>query len=322
MNKLLTRDELVKYDQEHQMIPLTMDLMFKNVFTDDLDILKEFLILETGLDLDVKKTNLTILNNELPKENMKEYKKTIDIYVVLNDKVNINVELNDSSFNEVLSLRNGMYESKLYSMLLEKGEKPEDLVNRKLIQLNLNTKDATVKYGEDILVTYGIKTGNFYLKNKQTILKYLAYYKNLYYNFDINLSKSELWLVVILSKNFTELYDLLENLLTNEKREKFIRKVMNMSKDTFILSEWEKDKMDRLKELARLEDAKIEGHEAGYSEGHSSGYSEGLEQGIQENKKEIVLNMFANGLSLEMIAKCTNLTIQKINKILSENSDK
>ena len=322
MNKLLTRDELVKYDQEHQMIPLTMDLMFKNVFTDDLDILKEFLILETGLDLDIKKTNLTILNNELPKENMKEYKKTIDIYVVLNDKVNINVELNDSSFNEVLSLRNGMYESKLYSMLLEKGEKPEDLVNRKLIQLNLNTKDASVKYGEDILVTYGVKTGNFYLKNKQTILKYLAYYKNLYYNFDINLSKSELWLVVILSKNFTELYDLLENLLTNEKREKFIRKVMNMSKDTFILSEWEKDKMDRLKELARLEDAKIEGHEAGYSEGHSSGYSEGLEQGIQENKKEIVLNMFANGLSLEMIAKCTNLTIQKINKILSENSDK
>ena len=89
---------------------------------------------------------------------------------------------------------------------------------------------------------------------------------------------------------------------------------MDMSKDTFILSEWEKDKMDRLKELARLEDAKIEGH--------NSGYSEGLEQGIQENKKEIVLNMFANGLSLEMIAKCTNLTIQKINKILSENSDK
>ena len=282
MNKLLTRDELVKYDQEHQMIPLTMDLMFKNVFTDDLDILKEFLILETGLDLDVKKTNLTILNNELPKENMKEYKKTIDIYVVLNDKVNINVELNDSSFNEVLSLRNGMYESKLYSMLLEKGEKPEDLVNRKLIQLNLNTKDASVKYGEDILVTYGIKTGNFYLKNKQTILKYLAYYKNLYYNFDINLSKSELWLVVILSKNFTELYDLLENLLTKEKREKFIRKVMDMSKDTFILSEWEKDKMDRLKELARLEDAKIEGHEAGYSEGHSSGYSEGHSSGYSE----------------------------------------
>ena len=321
-NKLITREELVKLDRELEMIPLTNDLMFKNVFTYDLEILKEFLILQTKLDLDPKETTITLLNTELPKENMKEYKKTIDIYVVLNDKVNINVELNDSSFNEVLSLRNGMYESKLYSMLLEKGEKPEDLVNRKLIQLNLNTKDASVKYGEDILVTYGIKTGNFYLKNKQTILKYLAYYKNLYYNFDINLSKSELWLVVILSKNFTELYDLLENLLTNEKREKFIRKVMDMSKDTFILSEWEKDKMDRLKELARLEDAKIEGHEAGYSEGHSSGYSEGLEQGIQENKKEIVLNMFANGLSLEMIAKCTNLTIQKINKILSENSDK
>ena len=62
-------------------------------------------------------------------------------------------------------------------MLLEKGEKPEDLVDRKLIQLNLNTKDTSVKYGEDILMTYGIKTGNFYLKNRQTILKYLVIIK-------------------------------------------------------------------------------------------------------------------------------------------------
>ena len=108
MNKLLTRDELVKLDKEQEMAPLTLDLMFKNVFTNDLDILKEFLILETGLDLDVNETKLRVLNNELSKENMKEYKKTIDIYVVLNDKVNINVELNDSNFNEFLSLRNGM----------------------------------------------------------------------------------------------------------------------------------------------------------------------------------------------------------------------
>ena len=167
MKKLLTRDDLVKLDSKLQMISLTFDIMFKNVFTDDLDILKEFLILETKLDLDPHETSITLLNNELPKENMNEYKKTIDIYVVLNDKVNINVELNDSKFGEAISLRNGIYESKLFTMMLEKGQTVKDIMNKKLIQLNLNTKNSDINYGEDILMTYGIKTGNFYLKNKQ-----------------------------------------------------------------------------------------------------------------------------------------------------------
>ncbi|MBQ8471898.1 MAG: hypothetical protein IJ501_00160 [Bacilli bacterium] len=56
------------------------------------------------------------------------------------------------------------------------------------------------------------------------ILKYLAYYRNLYYNSDIVLEKSELWLVVILSKSLSELYDLLSELLSKEKRDKFQRR--------------------------------------------------------------------------------------------------
>ena len=295
MNKFLTREDLVKLDKELKMIPLTYDLMFKNVFTDDLDILKEFLILETSLDLDPKETSITLLNNELSKENKNEYKKTIDIYISLNDNVNINCELNNSNFNEAYSLRNGIYESKLFSMMLEKGEKPKDIIDKKLIQLNLNTKDLNINYGEDILMTYGIKTGNFYLKNKKTILKYLAYYKKMYYTFDIKLNKDELWLVVILSEKFTELYDLLGELLTDEKRDKFIRKVIKMSKDTFILSEWEKEKMDELKELARLKDAE--------------------DKGIEKSKLDIAKNMLESNMSIDMISKFTGLSTEEIENL-------
>ena len=49
----LTRDDLVKLDKELKLIPLTFDKMFKSVFTYDLEIFKEFLILETNLDLDI-----------------------------------------------------------------------------------------------------------------------------------------------------------------------------------------------------------------------------------------------------------------------------
>ena len=129
------------------------------------------------------------------------------------------------------------------------------------------------------------------------ILKYLAYYRNLYYNSDIVLEKSELWLVVILSKSLSELYDLLSELLSKEKRDKFIRKVIEMSTDAFILSEWEREKLDELEELARLEDAR--------------------EEGIQENQKEVILNMFNDNVSLDVISKYTKLTKEEIEDIIN-----
>ena len=159
--EFLTREDLVELDKNLTMVSLTLDSMFKSIFTYDLDILKEFLILETGLDLNPNKTNITLLNNELPKENKKEYKKTIDIYVNLNEKININCELNDSNFNDSLGFRNEEYVSKLFTMMLESGKSVEDAMDKQLIQLNLNTKNASVNYGDDILMTYGIKLVKF-----------------------------------------------------------------------------------------------------------------------------------------------------------------
>ena len=302
-NKFLTRDDLIKLDQELKMVPLTLDLMFKNIFTYDLEILKEFLILETGLDLDPSKTNITLLNNELPKENIKEYQKTIDIYVTLNEKISIDVELNDSNYNDSLALRNQMYESKLFTLMLEKGEKVDKLLDKKLIQLNLNTKDYDIPYGDDILMTYGMKSNLIYVENKKTILKYLAYYKRLYYNLS-ELNKAELWLVAILSESLCELYDLLGKLLTDEKRDKFIRKVIEMSEDTFILHEWEKEKMDELKELAIRKDALDEGHELG------------TEQAVEK----IAKNMLQKNISIDLISECTGLTLDEINTL--KNNEK
>ena len=295
----LTRDDLVKLDKELKLIPLTFDKMFKSVFTYDLDIFKEFLILETNLDLDIESTSISLLNSELPKGIIKEYQKTIDIFVSLNDNTRIDVELNNATYNDLLSIRNSLYESKLFSMSLESGESIKELAKKKIIQLNLNTKNFNITYGEDILMTYGLKTGNFYLKNRQIILKYLAYYKKIYYNFDIKLSKSELWLVVILSETFTELYDLLDELLSDSKREKFIRKVIEMSKDTFILHEWEKEKMDELTKLAYEEE----------------GLKQGFVAGLQKRSQEIAKNMLKENITLDVISKCTNLSLDELKKI-------
>jgi len=316
--EFLTREELREFDEFFKFVPMTVDSMFKAMFTYDLDILKEFLILETGLNLNPNETNIKLLNTELMKEKVKEYKKTIDVYVTLNDQISINCELNHSNFNDYLMIRNELYASKLFTNMFEKGDSKEKFLSKELIQLNLNTENLSLDYGEDIILPYGVNTKKFYNQNKKTILKYLAYYKKLYYNHGRNLDKADLWLVVILSESLVELYDLLGKLLSNEKRDKFIRKVIEMSNDEFILSEWQKEKMDYLKEMARIKDAEDKGHGQGFEQGLEQGLEQGFEQGIEKKERELVFNMHQNGISLDMISKCVGLDIYEIEKIINE----
>ena len=112
-----------------------------------------------------------------------------------------------------------------------------------------------------------------------------------------------MWLVAFTSKNFTELYDSLERILTQEERERFLRKVIDLSKDVFILHEWEKDKLDELVKITREENA----------------IKRGLEQGIELNTVKTIKNMLKEKLDIGLIAKVTGLTEERIIEIKEEN---
>lgn len=162
---------LKKVDKNIEMIPLTFDIVFKGVFERNKDILKKFLINTLDLKLDIDSAKIEILNNELIKENVLEYQKRVDILVVLNDTIYIDIEINRSNFEKVKK-RNSLYCDKLYSMLLDMGDKTTKLNDIYLYQLNLNTKDLSITYGEDIIVSYSLVTKSIYIKNKYTYLKY------------------------------------------------------------------------------------------------------------------------------------------------------
>ena len=59
-----------------------------------------------------------------------------------------------------------------------------------------------------------------------------------------------------------------------------------------------------------------------YLLGEQSGLEKGIEKGLEkslEKQKEIIINMFNNNLSLEMIANCTNLTVSEVEEIINNN---
>ena len=165
-------------DEKLTLVPLTYDKAFKRIFRTNLDILKEFLKDVIPLDID-KDCNIRLMDGELPKESMKEKGKIVDIYVVLDGKVYIDIEMNKSKFETVLQ-RNIKYKDKLSSMLPESDEDYKALTSKKLYQLNLNAYPYE-KILDDIIVLYGLKTHNIYSSDECMVVKSLERYRNLYY---------------------------------------------------------------------------------------------------------------------------------------------
>ena len=140
-------------------------------------------------------------------------------------------------------------------MLLEKGDSINQLRSQYFYQLNLNTKDKTIPYGEDIIVSYGLKTKSIYLDHKYVVLKYLEFYRNLYYTKSDFLNEDEIWLASLTATSFVELNEMLSHILTVQDKDKLIGEVIRTSKDYFSIHEWEKEKCD---ELVRQESERID----------------------------------------------------------------
>ena len=65
-----------------------------------------------------------------------------------------------------------------------------------------------------------------------------------------------------------------------------------------------------LQEMMRLE--REEGRAEGRAEGLEEGLAKGKAEGIEEGKKEMALRMKAEGIPVEIIARCSGLSAEEI----------
>ena len=119
-----------------------------------------------------------------------------------------------------------------------------------------DSEKEKLKYGTDKLVTYGLNSKETYNDNKFVLIKYLEYYRDLYYNGDEELDESCLWLVLFTSKSFLEMYNILGKLFDDDKREQFIRNVIDMINDRVIFEDWELEKDEKKDAIEELEEIK------------------------------------------------------------------
>ena len=61
-----------------------------------------------------------------------------------------------------------------------------------------------------------------------------------------------------------------------------------------------------------------EAYEEGLSKGIAQGISQGISQGAEQAKIETAKNMLENGISKEIIANCTGLSHEEVEKLAKE----
>ena len=325
--KYYTAEDLMKLDKEREFIPLTFDGMFKGLFKKDLNLLKDFILSQLSTDIDGDMCNIQLLDSELVKDKYSEYQKTVDICVEMNN-ILINVEINREYFKNVEKI-NFIFADKLHMMMIKRGDGIEELENKIFVQINLNAIDKydenhnKLSFGTDKVVFYGLDSGIVYNSNKFVLVKYLEYYRDVYYNKNEKLDEASLWLVLFTSKSYLEMYNILGKLFDNDRREQFIRNVIHMNNDKAIFEDWELEKLNELvkytSEKNLKERALKEGREEGLKQGHEEGLKEGIEQGIEQGIErgieKTIINMLNESMDIEIISKVTGKTEEEILKI-------
>ena len=98
-------------------------------------------------------------------------------------------------------------------------------------------------------------------------------------------------------------------MLEEDKVQRLMEAVINMSNDDFILHEWQKEKMDALVKYNEIEAAKEEGKNLG------------IEEGIQSRNIQIAKKMLTKKMDIEDISEITGLTKEDIQKIENDTDE-
>ena len=263
------------------------DRVFKTVLCDEENphLLQEFLsrVLKRKVEI------VEFLKNELPVRNASERVKTVDV-LVKSDNEYIHIEVNIGT-PKYLHIRNFIFFSTIYSMKTKRGDKYD--TDTKFIHLDF-TYTKTKDKNEDDYTEYYMQSSNGekYVDNIKIIEYNMDRIMEYWYNEDKK-KVNEYKHLIMLDLETKELEKLSEG---DDFVEEVNKKVTELNEQETFQSA-----------MTYEEDQKLILN----TEKHIS-----FNEGVQERNIEIAKSMLKEKLPLETISKCTNLTIEEINKLI------
>lgn len=275
---------------ETRIIPLECDRVFKAVMGNPKHIRILTKLLSDYLSIPFKELlgNVKLINNELPLENIKNKKKTVDVVVKINDEDIINIEINLSN-KESNKIRNFIYLSSLYNTKYNSNEK---VYKEKGLTLQINFSNYSINKSQ-IKETFYIQDSsqNKYLNDFRIDNINIDYCRKICYN-KVNKSALEKWCFILTSETLEEMEGSLDGDM-EEIKDELKDAVFNVSQDAALLLYYDED----------IEKEKI--------------IKGQLEYEKEQSIKEVALNMLKSHINKDLIAKCTHLSINEINKLES-----
>ena len=112
-----------------------------------------------------------------------------------------------------------------------------------------------------------------------------------------------MWLVVLSSENYEELYRTVSQILDEKDTDIFMDEVIRMNLEEPILTEWEAKMLDEIEKYDTIKNSKEEG------------FVDGFEEGETKKQIEIAKKLLENNVDINVISDSTGLSLEQIKNL-------
>ena len=282
-----------------KIIKLQRDFMFTTIFNKEKNVakLEKFIAVYFGYPYEKVHGNLKLIKRDLEKKTSKEGKKQVDLLLTLdNMKKNINIEI-DKEKSDRIKNRNTVYVGKIAGELNKKeGDDYSMISSTTQIAFNINTKPQIKGLLIDEQRIMSVNTGKLFSDKIEIDEINMSVVDELDYNLLEEKEKIVYNFIKMLqSEDVTEFERISERLMEKEESKDLTKQVEELSQDVrYVEMEgaYENDD-DYWEDIVR--EKTLNAH--------------------HESKIETAKKMLEEKLNINLISKCTNLSIEEINNI-------
>lgn len=294
--------------KENELIPLTFDIMFTEIFNNpnNICILEEFI--SNYLDIPLKDVtgNLKILSRRLNKEARYDSRKEVDLLLNYKGK-KINIEMSNNKSDGVIN-RNIVYLCKIHGNQLKSGDKSYSKIHD-TIQIMFNNFDID----DELRTTWYLRNddGKILTSKLRIDIINLAKGKDLCYTGSEKVDYIINWCKLLTTNEKQNIKHISSQIMSHKSTDMLVN---NMS----MLSE--EDEMVRLyTKLSRREMEYntyiAEAAEEGFNKGHEKGIEQGIKEGSEQAKIDMVKKMLKENVDIDIITKVSGLTKEEITEL-------
>ena len=293
-----------------EIIPLTFDPMFTEIFNDEdnICILEEFVAIYLNIELNKVRGNLKLLSRKLNRINKKDSKKEVDLLLDMKGE-KINIELNNICNTGIID-RNIVYIGKVHGTQLKRGFKSYKEI-KPTIQINLDNENHTNELIEEYYLKN--KKGKILTKKLRIDILNLEKGSNMRYTNDERTNMLIRWCKVFISTTQKQLKEALKEIISNKSKIKLLEYVNKLSGDDEMVELYINLGRRELEYNTRLEEA-LENQKIEYN----TRLEEKLEKQeieYEKNKFEIAKNLLKANVNIDIVSLSTGISKKELEKI-------